>query len=45
MDEIGVFPADFAPAFVAVKLVYPLSAQVLRFSARLKIIAKIRRFR
>jgi hypothetical protein len=27
IDENGVYPADFAPAFAAVKLVYPLSTQ------------------
>jgi hypothetical protein len=45
IDETGVFPADFRPAFVTVKLVYSLSTQVFRFIAGLKIIAKIRRFR
>jgi hypothetical protein len=27
IDEIGVFPVDFPPAFVTVKLVYPLSTR------------------
>jgi hypothetical protein len=27
IDETGVYPADFAPAFVAVKFVYPLNTR------------------